>query len=136
MIGGGGANRSPGSGSSGWRRAGAGRRCDVEKPRRHGPSQEVCIHILGRRSPYPTTVECHRLAVRGNRPHWVMLALLPLSAVEGSSEVSSDDERGEMPVKKLLAVLALGAAGFAVWRKVEADKAEQALWAEVTDPVK
>jgi hypothetical protein len=39
-------------------------------------------------------------------------------------------------VKKLLAVLALGAAGFAVYRKVAADKAEQALWAEVTDPVK
>jgi hypothetical protein len=39
-------------------------------------------------------------------------------------------------VKKLLAMVVLGAAGFAVWRKVEADKAEQALWAEVTDPVK
>jgi hypothetical protein len=39
-------------------------------------------------------------------------------------------------VKKLLAVLVLGAVGFAIWRKVEADKAEQALWAEVTDPVK
>jgi hypothetical protein len=46
------------------------------------------------------------------------------------------DERGEITVKKLLALVALGAAGFAVWRKVEADKAEQALWAEVTDPVK
>ena len=39
-------------------------------------------------------------------------------------------------MKKLLVVLLLAAAGFAVYRKVEADKAEQALWAEVTDPVK
>ncbi|MEJ2578275.1 MAG: DLW-39 family protein [Kineosporiaceae bacterium] len=42
---------------------------------------------------------------------------------------------GEIAVKKLFVVLALGAAGFAVWKKIEADKAEQALWAEVTDPV-
>lgn len=39
-------------------------------------------------------------------------------------------------VKKLLVVLVAAVAGFAVWRKIEADKAEQALWAEVTDPVK
>lgn len=39
-------------------------------------------------------------------------------------------------MKKLLVVLVAAAAGFALWRKVEADKAEQALWAEVTDPVK
>ena len=39
-------------------------------------------------------------------------------------------------MKKLLVVAAVAAAAFAVWRKVEADKAEQALWAEVTDPVK
>ena len=39
-------------------------------------------------------------------------------------------------MKKLLIVLlAAAAAGFAVWRKVEADKAEQALWAEATDRV-
>jgi hypothetical protein len=38
-------------------------------------------------------------------------------------------------MKKLFLVVAAAAAGFAVWRKVEADKAEQALWAEVTDPV-
>ena len=43
---------------------------------------------------------------------------------------------GRYPVKKLLVVAAVAAAAFAVWRKVEADKAEQALWAEVTDPVK
>lgn len=39
-------------------------------------------------------------------------------------------------MKKLFAVLALGAVGFAIWKKIEDDKAEQALWAEVTDPVK
>jgi hypothetical protein len=39
-------------------------------------------------------------------------------------------------VKKLLLLVLAGAAGFMLWRKLEADKAEQALWAEVTDPVK
>jgi hypothetical protein len=38
-------------------------------------------------------------------------------------------------MKKLFILALLGLAGFAVWRKVEADRAEQALWAEVTDPV-
>jgi hypothetical protein len=40
-------------------------------------------------------------------------------------------------VRKLFVlVLLAAAAGFAVWRKMESDRAEQALWAEVTDPVK
>jgi len=39
-------------------------------------------------------------------------------------------------MKKIMLLLVAGAAGFLVWRKLEADKAEQALWAEVTDPVK
>jgi hypothetical protein len=66
-----------------------------------------------------------------------MLAVLLRPPVRGDRPpLGAGDERGEIHVKKLLAVLALGAAGFAVWRKVEADKAEQALWAEVTDPVK
>ena len=38
-------------------------------------------------------------------------------------------------MKKLLVVVMAAAGGFALWRKVEADKAEQALWAEVTDTV-
>jgi hypothetical protein len=38
-------------------------------------------------------------------------------------------------MKKLLAVALAGASAFAVWRKVEADKAEQDLWAEATDSV-
>jgi len=39
-------------------------------------------------------------------------------------------------VKKLVVlVVVVAAAGAAVWRKVQSDRAEQALWAEVTDPV-
>ncbi len=38
-------------------------------------------------------------------------------------------------MKKIITLVAAAAAGFAVWRKIEADKAEQELWAEVTDPV-
>jgi hypothetical protein len=38
-------------------------------------------------------------------------------------------------MKKVLVAVIAGVAGFAIWRKVESDKAEQALWAEVTDPV-
>jgi hypothetical protein len=39
-------------------------------------------------------------------------------------------------VKKLLVVLSLAGAGYAAWRKMEADKAEQDLWAEATDTVR
>jgi hypothetical protein len=42
----------------------------------------------------------------------------------------------EALVKKLLVLVVLAAAGAAAWRKVQSDRAEQALWAEVTDPVK
>jgi hypothetical protein len=38
-------------------------------------------------------------------------------------------------VKKLFFLLVVAAAGFAVWRKIEASRAEQELWAEVTDSV-
>jgi len=38
-------------------------------------------------------------------------------------------------MKKIIFLVGAALAAFAVWRKVEADKAEQALWAEVTDPV-
>jgi hypothetical protein len=41
----------------------------------------------------------------------------------------------EAAVKKLLLLVAAGAGAFAVWRKIEADKAEQNLWAEATDSV-
>ena len=37
-------------------------------------------------------------------------------------------------MKKLL-LLAAAAVGLAAWRKVQADKAEQDLWAEATDTV-
>ncbi len=39
-------------------------------------------------------------------------------------------------MKKLFALALLAVAGAAVFRKVQSDRAEQALWAEVTDPVK
>ena len=39
-------------------------------------------------------------------------------------------------MKKLIVLVLLAAAGAAAWRKVQSDRAEQALWAEVTDPVK
>jgi hypothetical protein len=38
-------------------------------------------------------------------------------------------------VKKLLFVMVAGLGAFAMWRKLEADKAEQNLWAEATDSV-
>ncbi|MGL5830416.1 MAG: DLW-39 family protein [Angustibacter sp.] len=38
-------------------------------------------------------------------------------------------------MKKLLVVMAAAAGAFAVWRKMESDKAEQDLWAQATDPV-
>ncbi len=39
-------------------------------------------------------------------------------------------------MKKLLMTLLASAGAFAVWRKVQADKAEQDLWAEATDSVR
>ncbi len=39
-------------------------------------------------------------------------------------------------MKKFLVVLSLAGAGYAAWRKAEADKAEQDLWAEATDTVR
>ena len=38
-------------------------------------------------------------------------------------------------MKKLLVLAAAVAAGFLGWKKMQADKAEQDLWAEATDPV-
>jgi len=35
-------------------------------------------------------------------------------------------------VKKLLLVIVLGVSAFAVWRKVQADRAELNLWTEAT----
>ena len=62
--------------------------------------------------------------------------MLDSEAGQGRLTRPSRWARGETDVKKLLVVLVAAGAGFALWRKVEADKAEQALWAEVTDPVK
>ena len=38
-------------------------------------------------------------------------------------------------MKKLLLVALVAAGGFLVYRQVQADKAEQDLWTEATDPV-
>ena len=38
--------------------------------------------------------------------------------------------------KLLLSSVAAAAVGVLAWRKVEADRAEQDLWAEATDPVR
>jgi hypothetical protein len=48
--------------------------------------------------------------------------LSPAAEPEGSSTV----------VKKLLVVAVLGLSAFAVWRKVQADRAELDLWTEAT----
>ena len=39
-------------------------------------------------------------------------------------------------MKKLIAALLTGAGVFAVWRRMQADQAEQDLWAEATDTVR
>jgi hypothetical protein len=41
----------------------------------------------------------------------------------------------EAAVKKLLLLVLAGVGAFAVWRKMESDKAEQDLWAQATDSV-
>ena len=58
------------------------------------------------------------------------------SRSDAGARQTGPSTQGDTGVKKLMVVVAAVGAGFALWRKVEADKAEQALWAEVTDPVK
>jgi hypothetical protein len=38
-------------------------------------------------------------------------------------------------MKKLFLLALAGTAAFAIWRKMESDKAEQDLWAQATDSV-
>ncbi len=40
--------------------------------------------------------------------------------------------RGAHPVKKLFLLIVVGVGVFAVWRKVQADRAEVDLWTEAT----
>ncbi len=42
------------------------------------------------------------------------------------------EPEGSSTVKKLLVVVLLGLSAFAVWRKVQADRAELDLWTEAT----
>ena len=44
----------------------------------------------------------------------------------------SRSRRDQSIVKKLLVVVVLGLSAFAVWRKVQADRAELDLWTEAT----
>ncbi len=44
----------------------------------------------------------------------------------------SPEPEGSSIVKKLLVVVVLGLSAFAVWRKVQADRAELDLWTEAT----
>ena len=41
----------------------------------------------------------------------------------------------EVDVKKLLLLVLAGVGAFAIYRKMESDKAEQDLWAQATDSV-
>jgi hypothetical protein len=38
-------------------------------------------------------------------------------------------------MKKLVLLVLAGVGAFAIWRKMEADKAEQELWAQATDTI-
>jgi len=42
------------------------------------------------------------------------------------------EPEGSSIVKKLLVIVVLGLSAFAVWRKVQADRAELDLWTEAT----
>jgi len=48
------------------------------------------------------------------------------------SRLREPGSRGVLTVKKLLVIALLGLSAFAVWRKVQADRAELDLWTEAT----
>ena len=48
---------------------------------------------------------------------------------------SPAEVKPEVVVKKLLLLALVSVGAFAIWRKMEADKAEQDLWAQATDSV-
>ncbi|KOV39158.1 hypothetical protein ADK60_00150 [Streptomyces sp. XY431] len=54
----------------------------------------------------------------------------------GARLLSPSTQEGRGPaVKKLLLVALVALGGFFVYRQVQADRAEQDLWTEATDPV-
>ncbi|GAA2739670.1 DLW-39 family protein [Kitasatospora cinereorecta] len=58
------------------------------------------------------------------------------SLTAGSCSHIPECKKDEVPaVKKLLLVALVALGGFFVYRQVQADKAEQDLWTEATDPV-
>jgi len=57
---------------------------------------------------------------------------LPGAATTGSKPALAAEPEGSDTVKKLLLLVLLGLSAFAVWRKVQADRAELDLWTEAT----
>ena len=49
-----------------------------------------------------------------------------------ASGLQEPEPEGSSIVKKLLVIVVLGLSAFAVWRKVQADRAELDLWTEAT----
>ena len=59
--------------------------------------------------------------------------MVSLGGVAGTPAAFGKPElEGSSIVKKLLVVVVLGLSAFAVWRKVQADRAELDLWTEAT----
>ena len=57
---------------------------------------------------------------------------LPGGEHDGRQAALAAEPEGSGTVKKLLLVVLLGLSAFAVWRKVQADRAELDLWTEAT----
>ncbi len=55
--------------------------------------------------------------------------------IVGEQKVPYVNERRGRAVKKLLLVALAAIGGFLVYRQIQADRAEQDLWTEATDPV-
>ncbi len=53
-------------------------------------------------------------------------------SVSAGRDLNVIEVEGFLVVKKLLVVILLGLAAFAVWRKVQSDRAELDLWTEAT----
>jgi hypothetical protein len=61
--------------------------------------------------------------------------LVAHGTVASGQTVSELQVRGPVAMKKLLLVAVVAAGGLLVYRQMQADKAEQNLWTEATDPV-
>jgi len=77
---------------------------------------------VGRGPRGPAALSCGLARLAGSRGSWSSRGPVPSHA----------KVRGCPPVKKLLLLALIGAGVFAVWRKVQADRAELDLWTEAT----